>query len=146
MHIFLTQRTLSGLIMLLSRHSVGTYPKTSSHATCWGNIRPQSSQLAGPLLTDPGIKKGISVRELISTLKKKNPGREWVVKHSPHHYHYVRSLKVLMALSWRSVDSLGGGGGGGGREGLHCWCFLVLCLHVWNQWKCMDIISIAILY
>ena len=35
-----------------------------------GNIRPQSSQLAEPLWTDLGIKSGISVRELISTLKK----------------------------------------------------------------------------
>ena len=32
-----------------------------------GNIRPQSSQLAEPLWIDPGVKSGISVRELIST-------------------------------------------------------------------------------
>ena len=32
-----------------------------------GNTRPQSSQLAEPLWTDPGLKSGISVRELIST-------------------------------------------------------------------------------
>ena len=32
-----------------------------------GNTQPQSSQLAEPLWTDPGIKSGISVRELIST-------------------------------------------------------------------------------
>ena len=36
-----------------------------------GNARPQSSQLAEPLWTDPGIKSGISVHDLISTLKKK---------------------------------------------------------------------------
>ena len=36
-----------------------------------GNIRPQWSQLAEPLWTDPGLKSGISVGELISTLKKK---------------------------------------------------------------------------
>ena len=36
-----------------------------------GNIGPQSSQLAEPLWTDPGLKRGISVRELISTSKKK---------------------------------------------------------------------------
>ena len=36
-----------------------------------GNIRPQSSQLAEPLWTDPGIESGISVRELTSTKKKK---------------------------------------------------------------------------
>ena len=32
-----------------------------------GNIRPQTSQLAEPLWTDPGLKIGISVHELIST-------------------------------------------------------------------------------
>ena len=37
-----------------------------------GNIWPQSSQFAEPLWTDPGIKSGISVRELISTLKQTN--------------------------------------------------------------------------
>ena len=34
------------------------------------NIQPQSSQLAEPLWTDPGIKSGICVCEVISTLKK----------------------------------------------------------------------------
>ena len=32
-----------------------------------GKTRSQSSQLAEPLWTDPGLKSGISVRELIST-------------------------------------------------------------------------------
>ena len=36
-----------------------------------GHIQPQSSQLTEPLWTDPGIKSGISVHELISTSKKK---------------------------------------------------------------------------
>ena len=36
-----------------------------------GNIQPQSSQLAEPLWSNPGIKSGIIVCELISTLKKK---------------------------------------------------------------------------
>ena len=35
-----------------------------------GNIRPQSSQLAEPLWTDPGIKNGISVCKLMSTANK----------------------------------------------------------------------------
>ena len=63
MHKPLTKRSQSGLTMPLSRHIVGTYPETSSHATCWGNIQPWSSQsrLAEPLWTDPGIKSGISV-------------------------------------------------------------------------------------
>ena len=38
MHTPLTQRSRSGLIMPLSRHSVGTYPETSSHATCQGTF------------------------------------------------------------------------------------------------------------
>ena len=64
--------------MLLSRHSVGTYSETSSHATCQ-RIRPQSSQLADPLWTGPCIKSGISVSELISTLNKlkAQAGNEW---------------------------------------------------------------------
>ena len=36
-----------------------------------GNTRSQSSQLAEPLWTDPGLKSGISLHELISTVKKK---------------------------------------------------------------------------
>ena len=36
-----------------------------------GNTGPQSSQLTVPLWTDPGLKSGISVHDLISTLKKK---------------------------------------------------------------------------
>ena len=35
------------------------------------NTRPQLSQLAEPLWTDPGLKSDISVRELMSTLKQK---------------------------------------------------------------------------
>ena len=33
--------------------------------------RPQSFQFAEPLWTDPGVKSGISVRELISTSEEK---------------------------------------------------------------------------
>ena len=58
--------------MPLSRHSVGTYPETSSHATCQGAMQPQSSQLAEPLCTDRGRKSGISVRELIFNSKYNN--------------------------------------------------------------------------
>ena len=36
-----------------------------------GDARPQSSQLAEPLWTSPGLKSGIDVHGLISTLKKK---------------------------------------------------------------------------
>ena len=41
-----------------------------------GNIQPQSSQLAEPLWTDPGIKSAFSVHELISTSKKKKKKRK----------------------------------------------------------------------
>ena len=41
-----------------------------------GNTRSQSSQLAEPLWTDPGLKSGISVRKLISTKKKAQAGNE----------------------------------------------------------------------
>ena len=34
----LTQRSRSGLTMPLSRYSVGTYPETTSHATCPGTF------------------------------------------------------------------------------------------------------------
>ena len=65
-HRALTQRSRSGLTMPLSRHSVGTYQETSSHATRQGTLI-QSSQLAEPLWTDPGLKSGISVRKLVSS-------------------------------------------------------------------------------
>ena len=56
--------------MPLSRHNVGTYPEMSLHATHQGDTQPLLSQLAEPLWTDPGLKSGISVLKLISTLKK----------------------------------------------------------------------------
>ena len=50
--------------MPLCRHSVGTYPEKELTRNLSGNARPQSSQLAEPLWTDPVLKSGISVREL----------------------------------------------------------------------------------
>ena len=46
---------------------MGTYPEMSSHATYQGTLG--HNQLAEPLWTDPGLKGGISVRELISNKK-----------------------------------------------------------------------------
>ena len=45
----------------------------------------QSSQLAEPLWTDPGIESGNSVQELISTLKKEREKKVgvWMVEQSP---------------------------------------------------------------
>ena len=74
-HTPFTQRSRSGLTMPLSRHSVGTYPETSSKPTCHGTFGHRTSQLDKLLWPDPGIPSGISVRELISihthTHKKK---------------------------------------------------------------------------
>ena len=49
-----------------------------------GNIQPQLFQLAEPLWTDPGIKSGFSVSEVIPTLRKKKERRqEMSVEYSP---------------------------------------------------------------
>ena len=56
--------------MPLSRHSVGIYQETSSHATRQGT-------LAYSHLTVDGI----SVRE--PKKKKKSAGKKWIVEHSP---------------------------------------------------------------
>ena len=56
--------------MPLSRHKVGIYPETCSHATCQGTFgHSRLSSLSH--WTDSGIKCGINVHELISTQKKK---------------------------------------------------------------------------
>ena len=47
------------------------------------NTQSQSSQLAEPLWTDPGLQSGISLRELISLKKKKSAGGGKNYKHSP---------------------------------------------------------------
>ena len=44
-----------------------------------GNSLPKSSQLAESQWTDPDIKSEISVRELISTSKKKSAGEQSIV-------------------------------------------------------------------
>ena len=85
---------------MLSGHGVGTYQENELTRNLSGNTRPQSSQLAEPLWTDPGVKSGISVRELISTHThshthkrrrrmssrtfSKNPRK----RGKSHHHHY----------------------------------------------------------
>ena len=111
----MTQRSRSGLAKPLSGHSVGTYPETSSHARkLSGNIRPQSSQLAVPLWTDPGLKSWIRVCELISTSKKKGGGSGGragmngrTVSQNPRkrgksHHHY-KERKKTKEISLRRV-------------------------------------------
>ena len=75
------QRSRSGLAIPLSKHSVETYPETNSHATYQGTFvhsRLSSLSHCGLILAESGI----SVRELIFTLKEK-AGGESMVEHSP---------------------------------------------------------------
>ena len=65
MHTPLAQRSQSGLTML-SRHSMGTYQDNELTHNSSETTQPLSSQLNEPLWTDPGIKSGITVCELIS--------------------------------------------------------------------------------
>ena len=58
-----------------SRHSVGTLSENEIARNLSGNTGPQSSQLAEPMWTDPGLKSGIHVRELIFTKEKKKRSR-----------------------------------------------------------------------
>ena len=48
----------------------------------YGNAVPQSSQLTEPLWTDPGLKNGMSMYELMSSKRKEKKGanREWFIK------------------------------------------------------------------
>ena len=71
MHTPFTHRSRSGLTMPLSRQSVEIYQKTSSHATCQGTLGHSHLSSLKPPRTDPGLKSGISLRKLISTLKGK---------------------------------------------------------------------------
>ena len=61
--------------MLLSRHGVGTYQETGSHATRQGTLGHSLSQLAEPLWTDPGLMSGVNVCGLISTKENKKKNR-----------------------------------------------------------------------
>ena len=99
-HIPLTQRSRSGLTMLLSRQSVGIHHETSSHAAHRGTLAwSQSSQLAELLRTDPGLNSGISLCELISTLQKKKKKKSTNYK-SPHHkIFYVQIVMSGYLLS-----------------------------------------------
>ena len=74
-HTPLTQRSRSGLTVP-SRLSVKTYEGSDLTRNASGNTRPQSSQLAKPLWTDPGLKRGTGVHELILYWKKKSASGE----------------------------------------------------------------------
>ena len=92
-HTPLTYRNRSELTMLLSRYSVGTYQKTSSQGNSSGNTRPQSSQVADPLCTDPGLKSGIGVRKLTSTRNNNNKKRRRGMNHRTFPQHPRKQRK-----------------------------------------------------
>ena len=76
-HTPLTQRIRIGLTMVLSRHSMGTYQETSSHATCQGTL--SHSHLS--LLSHSGLILAQRVEVVCANLllqkkKKKSAGRE----------------------------------------------------------------------
>ena len=101
-HTPLTQQSRSGLTMPLSRHCVGTLSGNKFTHNSSGNTRSQSSQLAEPLWTNPGVKSGISVRKLISTEKEKSAGREWIVERSPKilaHEEKASTSNILYQVS-----------------------------------------------
>ena len=70
-HTLLTRRSRSGLTVPLSRHTVGAYQETRSRATRQGTLGHSRLSSLRLKTKDPGLKRGLSVRELISTLKKK---------------------------------------------------------------------------
>ena len=70
---------LSGLTVLLSRHSVGTYPETSSHAACqktFGHIHLSPLSHCGLILILALRVELVCASEYVSTLKKKKKRRK----------------------------------------------------------------------
>ena len=59
---------------MLSRHSVETCYGNKLTPISSGNAQPQLSQLAESLWTKSGLKSGIGIHKLISSLKKKKGG------------------------------------------------------------------------
>ena len=80
-----------------------------------GNIQPQSSQLAEPLWTDPGIENGISVRKLISILKKRQEKSEYSPQILTNEEKATITTMGGGLLEKRSCGGRGGGGGGSPR-------------------------------
>ena len=95
--------------MPMSRHSVGDLSGNKLTRKLSGNIRPQSSRLAEPVWTDPGIKSENSARELISTLKKKQRRREMEGRSfSPNPHKREKSHHHVGKFRQNCNDGLGG--------------------------------------
>ena len=63
---------------MLSRHSVGTCQENKLTCNLSGNPHPQLDQFTEPLWTNPGLRSGIDVHELTSTLKKNHLKQEMI--------------------------------------------------------------------
>ena len=103
-HTPLAKRSRSGLIML-SRHSVGTYQGNELTRKMSGNARPQSSQLVEPLWTDPGLKRRNGARELIFTLKKKKLGWGMIHRTYPKVFAREKEEREKKNEPWNCVRS-----------------------------------------
>ena len=92
-----------------------------------GNIQPQSSQPAKPLWTYPGIKSGISLCKLISTLKKKerkkSAGGEWNSEHSP----------IILASENRATTTVRG----------WSWCLDLMSAHYGTVYLCYQWVALV---
>ena len=103
-HTALTKQSRIGLTTL-SKHNVGTDQGNEVTRNSSGNTRPKSSQLAKPLWTEPGLKSGLGVRELVSAQEYKKcrrgmnlpPKNRKRGKGSPHHQaEENRTLSMLL--------------------------------------------------
>ena len=90
---------------MLSRDSVGTYQGIKLTHNLSGNDWQQSSQLAEPLWTDPGIKSGISVCELISNSQQHQKCRQgmngWKLSPNPHKGEKSHH-RIPFELNWKA--------------------------------------------
>ena len=88
---------------MLSRQSVRMSQGNDLTRSSSENSRPQLSQLAEPLWTDPDLKSKIGVRELISTEKK---GWGWGGDESsrlPPKTSHVRKKKATSARPYKAI-------------------------------------------
>ena len=80
---FLQCMTVSDGLIMLSRHSVGTYQENEFTHNSSRNTRPHLPQLAEPLWTDPGLKSKTGVRELFSIKRKNEDGESMALSLPP---------------------------------------------------------------
>ena len=108
-----TQRSRSGLTATVQAWC-GNLSGNKLTCNSSGNTWSQSSQLAEPQWADPGLKSGISVCKLISTLKK-SAGGEWIVEHSPKILacEEKATTTTILIKAWTSVHCF--------KELVHFW-------------------------